>query len=27
LHSVTDTAKKNGNSRFDVLLALANLQG
>ncbi|WP_276892902.1 IS66 family transposase [Hallella bergensis] len=27
LHSVTDTAKKNGNSKFDVLLALANLQG
>lgn len=27
MYSVTDTARKNGQSRFDALLALANLQG
>ena len=26
LHSLTDTAKKNGSSRFNVLLTLANMQ-
>jgi hypothetical protein len=26
LHSVTDTTKKNGNSMFDALLAIAVLQ-
>jgi uncharacterized coiled-coil protein SlyX len=27
LHSLTDTAKKNGSSRFNVLLSLADMQG
>ena len=26
LHSLADTAKKNGRSRFDVLLTLADVQ-
>jgi hypothetical protein len=26
LHSLTDTAKKNGSSRFNVLLTLADMQ-